>query len=432
MKQFYIKYLQSLDEACIPWAMLRRPRSWDDLADIDLLVDDLDRVKDVLASRGFVQTDETEDHAWFVRYEYARRQWVHIDVNKQIRFANCAAPSSFVTALIADRVEDAACGLPVIAPEHEAAILIYHCAVHKGRFASEYIERIKAVGEERLSSIKGDYGFVQGDYEEHVETVGQMIAGKISADQAVRSIRRCFRVTAPWRKRLGVRLMKLVRGPGAWFRPRCVAFIGPDGVGKSSVTEAMAALPHPPMRRQYMGVNHPEEMGRCVRWTWSALRGLRDKTSNTTLVGKIIRMNLDFVLWLDFFTRIRRHWSFSAGRLGVLVLDRYPCDAIFQRPPRWRRWSERLFLRWFHKPTFSIFLMGDPDAIHARKPDRSPQVLTEMIDGYRKLLKEYAMPHVEVDTTGNGLEECIRLSLANTISALGRFQAHAPSGGDNS
>jgi hypothetical protein len=412
--------------------MLRRPRTWNNIQDLDVIVEDLDKVKDVLASQGFVQTDETEDHAWFVRYEHAHRQWVHIDVNKQIRFADCAAPTSFVTELISDRVEDAECGLPVIAPVHESAILIYHCAVHKGRFASEYLERIGAVGSDRLESVKDQFNFVRGDYQEHVQTVSQMIDGSISASQAARSIRSNFHVKALWLRRLNARLMKVVRGPAAWFRPRCVAFIGPDGVGKSCITEAMAALPHPPMRRQYMGVNHPEEMGLFIRWTWRAMNCIQKKTSYSSFAGKIIRASLDFVRWLDFFTRIRRHVSFSAGRKGLLVLDRYPCDAIFQRPPRWRRWSERLFLRRFYKPTFSIFLMGDPDAIHARKADRTPEVLAEMIAGYRELLKKYAMPHTEVNTTSNGIEECVRLSLTHIISTFGGPQAHTASDGDDS
>jgi thymidylate kinase len=178
------------------------------------------------------------------------------------------------------------------------------------------------------------------------------------------------------------------------LRPRGVfaAFLGPDGAGKSSLTDLLVERlsGHEDVlkiHRVYMGSGQP------LLPTRKVTRRLHGKTgpkvaSKPVTVRDVSPRRLRGPLHV-MADEILRYWVRVRPRLaphGVVLIDRYAYDVLrvnnrtVQRP-----WFRRLAVAIIPSPQVTFFLEGDPEVIAARKRELTVAETTRQLQAYRKL-----------------------------------------------
>jgi DNA polymerase III delta prime subunit len=209
----------------------------------------------------------------------------------------------------------------------------------------------------------------------------------------------------------------------AFGAPELVAFIGPDGSGKTTLTHALA--------RQMGCAVDVWKMPQPSRWEGRALnrrlldlnaRLRRDMMSRRPGPRRKAVAALTHTLeYLEQHLRLARILTRSPG---MTFTDGYAWEPVI----RWRResatmpfWWRVLVARLFPRPRLVILCGGDPEAIWRRKPEMVPWQIRATGRRYRALLRRMRVPFLEVDTTAESIEETIR-----RVSAALGMEAGSP------
>lgn len=157
-------------------------------------------------------------------------------------------------------------------------------------------------------------------------------------------------------------LDRILRPTGGW-----IAFIGPDGCGKSAVIETVAADFAPAFQR----VMHlhlrpkvlPAKRGNDVPVTNPHGQPVR---GNLYSIAKILYLVLDY--WLGYFRQVRSR----TVRSGLVIFDRYFYDILVD-PERvlygGPRWLLKLLGYLIPRPEIVFLLNARPEALWARKQE---------------------------------------------------------------
>ncbi len=159
---------------------------------------------------------------------------------------------------------------------------------------------------------------------------------------------------------------------------RAIVFLGPDGAGKSTITEPILKLRWPTIRRQFMGPARYIEMRRLFVVVLKYFDIYRQKYPRNSFIGTVARGGWQIVYYLDLLNRLYRHmWFWCSG--GVAVFDRYACDMFFRKPAAW---NEFFFIKLFPKPRY-VFLvilnMYSNFTMAYEAPFSTPPALVEVI-----------------------------------------------------
>lgn len=187
---------------------------------------------------------------------------------------------------------------------------------------------------------------------------------------------------APRRFRSPVALRR--RGP-------LIAFVGPDGAGKSTVVEELARRIPLGVRVAYLG----------NRGAGRAKEGRSRKSAARETAG-VVRDAARAAGRLA-----REHWA--ARRGSIVLCDRHPKELLAVRPrrPRPAAFLERMLVRWLLPwPDALVVLEAPPQVLHARKPEHPVARLEEWARAYREELGPRGASFV--DTTASE-EETVRI-----------------------
>lgn len=170
---------------------------------------------------------------------------------------------------------------------------------------------------------------------------------------------------------------KNLKDRGCW-----VVFIGPDGVGKTSVAKGVfVEVAHhfeslryhhwiplwtKPLRTDVPPGGGRFEPGPCRGGWWGSAISL------VRLGRNVIRV------WLGYVIRIRPHLLRGRLVLGDRYLFNYHLDPYSVRYGASPFWV-RLVLGWVPKPDLVVSLVADPQVIHARKAELSIPEITERL-----------------------------------------------------
>ena len=386
------KLLARLGSVGICYSLLREPEHWGDSGDIDILVRDFDELSVVFESWGCLEYSSSSNNKKYLKFDEDTGWWSHIDVVSDIFFGEISVPAGFLDALIgsAKTGEDGICRLH---PHDEIILLIFHAVFDKGSFSKKYMRRISNANLDKLYEQSTRYDFLPWPLQVYIETISEMERGVIKGENVVKKIKKSFNYYSPSDKTLlskvACRLKALKRGN------RAIVFLGPDGAGKSTITESISGLRWPKTRRQFMGPNRGQAMSPLFITLLSFFGKLREKYAKGNPVGFCVRGAWQIICYFDFLERLYRHsWFWGSG--GVVFFDRYACDMYF-RKPTW--FNEKLFISFFPKPKFVFLCTGDAEKIHFRKPELTISEIETTIDLYRKKLLQHGIPFKEINTT---------------------------------
>ena len=401
------RLLLQLSEAGLHYALIREPSEWANSGDIDVLVKDVDASDLLLKKCGFLVFSADAYNIKYLKFDPDSGLWIHLDVVSTVCFGDLASPGSFIDSLLISS-EIGSDGVRRLSSYDRAILYIFHAALNKKSLSPKSMEMILLPGLERLVERESLYSFLPKPLGEYLQIIRAVQSGVLSCEKAVMEIQSSF---LPVEEKLSLfsratrRFRKLMRGNQA------VVFLGPDGAGKSTITESLVGLRWPKVRRQFMGPARESEMREVFAVMLRYFDMWRNRRSKKTLIGKVARAGWQLICYVDFIDRLYRHlWFWGSG--GVVIFDRYACDMYFRKPTRL---NELFFLRLFPKPRFVFLCVGNAEAIHRRKPELAVGEIESTIDRYRVKLAQYGISYAEINTTSNAPTENIDHVLSRLI-----------------
>jgi thymidylate kinase len=371
----------ALDGAGVAWCLLRgEAQLADPPGDVDLLVGpaDLPRLDAVLAAAGFVPVPAWGKgaHRGFVGRDTASDRFFELDVESSVEFGpsahfavNWLAPklrTDAAAALLAGRRRVGPLAVPGVDDGFWALLL--HCIVDKRAVADRHAARLA----ELLPQARPD-GVLGRIVTAHCPAGWDAARVLTTARAADWPALVALGARLPGRARVSQRAAALGRGlrrlaadVGRTRRGLSVAVLGPDGAGKSTLTQGIAASFGLPARVVYMGL-------------WQG----EDGAARPLPLAALSAARRPFRSWRRAaLTR----WHQARGRL--VVLDRHPYDALLPPAPPHVA-LKRLFFWVLARtaPAPSVVLILDVPAEVAafRRPDEDPAALATLRSEYLAL-----------------------------------------------
>jgi len=204
-------------------------------------------------------------------------------------------------------------------------------------------------------------------------------------------------------RNLVLRCRRLLNPPGM-----CIAIMGTDGAGKTTVINAMTpcleeAL-HSKIHYEHMRPNWLPALGAAVGKKSKDKSGVNSDPhaqKSSGFVGSLFRLgyySLDYTIgyWVKVFPRMVK-------RPGLCLFDRYYEDFIID-PKRMRinlpRWIVRLAFLLAPKPGVTLCLGTEPTILYQRKPETSEKEVARQV-GELKAYAEQTKRAAWVDTGGS-------------------------------
>ena len=371
----------AFDKAGIVYCLLRDGELLDqpaEMGEVDLLVqrDQFKLLKSILVQHGFGEMLSWGHvpHHFFVAYDTSSDSWYKLDVVTEVAFGfpSHALRTTLAEGCLKRRLREGPGYVP--AAEDEFVTLLLHCALDKGRFEPNRRTRLqslvgKVADEEYLDSLLRENwspgtswaqikkSVTGGDWDSLISQ-GREAADYLAARDRLGTASRQLRD-------------KVLRKLNRWFRrwqPRAlmVAFLAPDGAGKSTVVRGVQESFYFPVRSIYMGLYQKD--------------GSTKKRAPVPGIGFMRRM---FTQWGRYLAA--RYYQFQ-GRL--VVFDRYSYDALLPSPKplsplrRVRRW---LLGHTCPAPDIVIVLDAPGELLFDRKGEHTANLLEAQRQGYLKL-----------------------------------------------
>ena len=383
----------ALDRAGVPWALVRGA---DDLTrpsgDVDVLVDAaaLPSLDTILASAGLCRLGVRGhgSHRFYFRYDPTSDLWVKLDVVSAVEFGpfqQLHAP--LATGCLRRRRRDGR--LWRLDAADEAWLYLLHLLLDKGHIAPGRRAAARAAAEQAFpgaaAALLLDERTGAGSAREVLDAVR---AGGSDVSGLALDLRRRWRRRHRWTtgaNYLRTRAMRrlAVAAPG---HPsgRVVAVLGPDGAGKTTLTEAVRRTFPTPSRSVYMGLWQASRWDRRLRHVPAAALALR--------VGRVLSGSA------------RAHYHRARRRL--VLLDRAPHDALLAGGPTpglGGRVITALALRLGPRPDLALILDAPGEVMFARKGEHSVEVLERRRRAYLELAPRFARS-VVLDATRSAAE----------------------------
>jgi thymidylate kinase len=401
VRPFLLALAAALDDAQVRWMVLRNHHGLPDRVghDVDLVVHPKDAgridriVRAVVRDQGvaLLRAHVGSEHETFdvAAGDLRGRLLVHVDVQTAARHRGRLLVDA--EDLLAHRRRAGSLWVPE--PAMEAYALLLHAALHKQALEPGYVQRLAEL------RAADPWGLQRVAGERLGADVGQLLGGvRDEADLLVlrRRLRRALRRRYPanparqawFRVRHGVRQARLRVRPRGVF----VAFLGPDGSGKSSGTELLARRlgGHDdvlPVHRAYMGSGQPLLPSRRLLRRLRGLSGPRAE-ARPRPVRDVQPRRLRGALHV-MADEILRFWVQVRPRLAphaIVLVDRYAYDVLrVNNPTVAKAWFRRLAVAVIPRPHLTFLLEGDPAVIAARKQELTVEETVRQQAAYREL-----------------------------------------------
>ena len=402
----------ALERAGVACCVLRDADRLDEFAaeggELDLLVESRQAglLRRTLGELGFVALPSWghAPHRFFLAYDPEGHVWLKLDVVTRIVYGG-QWPTDLGETCLSRRRRVGEAYAP--APEDELISLLLHAVLDKGRIAPHRQRRLRALREavtdpthmtgllRRYWSPEMDWPTLsalleRGDWDALLAqrpVVTAHLARRAPLAARLSGVRRRF-------ERVFGRLLDLLRAPAL----PAVALLGPDGAGKSSLTEQLRAQFPLPVMSVYMGLY---QKGGTRHSRLDRLPGARFARLVLTQWRRYVRARL------------------AQARGSLVLFDRYPYDALLNtgevRSPlkRMRRW---LLARACPPPDLVLVLDAPAQTLYARKGEHSPEALEQQRQAYRALAGR--LPRARLIDTSDDLAQSARQASAALWEAM--------------
>jgi thymidylate kinase len=368
---------EALDRAGVRWALLRGA---DDLVlpsgDVDVLVDRaaLPSLDGILTAAGLQRLGVRGHgrHRFYFAHDPAHDLWLKLDVVTGIdfgRFQELRTPLAEGCLDRRVRVGD----LWRLAAEDEAWLFLLHQLLDKGRIAADRLAPARAAAERAVPTAAAaavlDQRAGPGSARQVLDAVEDSGSGTTARSLYRRWVRR--RPVPVAARYVVTRVVRRLAVPVPGQPPGLViAVVGPDGAGKTTLTDAIGAAFPVTTRSVYMG------LWREGRW---------DRQLHRLPAGWLIHRTAR-VLRTSAVAHVHR----MRGRL--VVLDRFAQDVLLpgsEAPGTGGRILSTLALRLNPRPDLVLVLDAPGAVMFARKGEHSAEVLEERRQGYLALAAHF-------------------------------------------
>jgi len=397
--EFVLDLAAELDREAVRWLVLRNHEDLPDRVghDVDIIVhpDDAARI-DPLVRRvvrqgglALLRAYAGVEHETFdvAAADLGGRLVLHVDVQTAARYRGRLLVDG------EDLLDHRRRAGPLWVPEPgmEAYALLLHAALHKAALKPKYAERLGVLrdgdpdGLERIASRR--LGEQLGRRLYAVRTEADLLAARPALRRGLRR-----RYPANPARQAWFTVRSSARQARLRLRPRgvFVAFLGPDGSGKSTLTDLLQRRLDGhgdvlPVRRVYMGSGQP------LLPTRKLVRRLHGKTgpnAKPPSLRGVAQRRLRGPLHV-LTDEILRYWVQVRPRLaphGIVLVDRYAYDILrVNNPTVQRPWFRRLTVAIVPRPHLTFLLEGDPEVVAARKRELTVEETIRQQAAYRSL-----------------------------------------------
>jgi len=199
-------------------------------------------------------------------------------------------------------------------------------------------------------------------------------------------------------------------------RKNIILFLGPDGSGKTSITNDICNTRPNEMKRVYMVAESLEQLDRPLVKLLFKLKKYQPHFSKRGITDIALRILCHFIRYIEMYSRllsIEEKFLFK----GYVLADRYSYDYFLRGLDEKNRKVEKiLYYKLFPKPKYIFLLVGSPKAIHKRDPDLKETEISLTIQKYKNFLTKVKIPFGEINTTENTKEECVNIILQHIDS----------------
>jgi len=386
--------------------------------DIDVLVDPqgITEVINMLRDMDFVITEEDYPHYFALHFQEASGEWLKLDLVTDIYYGRkfrLPINGNYRECLLDRRQPFRSFFKP--APEDEIVHLLLHSLLDKGFFKIDYQERIhdllkdnihlthlKRTLDDLWGRSRGKYiiSLLQNRKFGALEREKKRLLWNVIKDLSPRAIYDAISA-------LGTKVIHKVFG----HKGLLIAFLGPDGSGKTTLALSLASKEIFPSRYVYMGAD--KYILPTSHLIERISRGLRKKHNipkkteeRIHIFNRLVRyLKETMKLYHDLAEFMARYFflSYRFYRKGYLVInDRYIYDLLLDRE-RFARHPliQKVILRLLPRPDLLLFLEASTRTMHQRKGEHSLEALESMRLGYRSLQKHFR--NLQIIETGNSV-----------------------------
>lgn len=413
----YSNLLQTLHQQNIPYAVLRDHPESPALRDFDLLLD-RSRYHDFLQSaqrHGFRLLKAGRLNPGKKVLLCWQEQGPHIiDVHERLIYRGYEYLDA--QRALARRIKIG--GYDFLSPEDEWLALLWHNVLAKGELQAKHHDRLLALlagplDEEYLREHLRQFGLEPLYTEMRRNFQALLWDAKLVRQFKRRALKRLrYRPWGNAARRMRLAVAETLAGKTGARRGALIAFIGPDGCGKSSLTNALReefrratiatdivylgpwGQNHLPLfdivRALHLKPFHQEEKNKrdFNKKMERPPRGL--ERARLAVRGTLFYLFLALELWFRYFTmvlpRLRR------GR--IVLADRYIYDLLIgykNRPLRHFRRLRTWLCRRYPQPDFTVLLDARSEVIFARKPQFKVEQLEYIRSAYEQLGKSFKL-----------------------------------------
>ena len=395
-------FFRAWQDEAVPFVVLR---NYDTLPhsvgnDLDILVrpDDMKRAERRLVAVANAQGYELHNRAEFspvalYLYHKKSRQQLHIDLFDSLKWRGLTLLSP--EAVLGHRLDKGLFFVPH--PVHEATLNLLTRLLYHGYVKEVYKPGIREAFANELTLARATLAETFGtalaqrlvdevlaeDWAA-VEAQGGALRKMLVRRQAARAPLGTAAALFSDAKRL---VTRAARPPGL-----VVAFMGPDGSGKSSVTEEVTRG----LERTFS-----RDKGRYIHWKPSVLRPQRSQGPVTDPHGKPARsvpLSLAYFAFhlTDFVVGSRVQLRPVTFRNGLVIVDRYYYDFFVDRKRYRLRLPEPLISLGYGlvtRPDLVIYLDAPPEVLQARKQEVSFEESARQREAFSELAKRLPNAH---------------------------------------
>ena len=396
MKSGKIILLNFLKDAGLEFLIIRNINFYTNDGDIDILVKDSIEIENVLLKKGGILFNKNSYNSKIIINCTDTGWWIHFDIFTRIKFHENLCDSKYIEYLFRKSIIGIH-NFNYLDTFNANIINNFHYAFDK--YNSTKIKHI--IYDNILhNNILINYNFLEKELLFYIKLFNYCSSRRLN-----KYLMKKILINKSLLSLFFSRFNSIVKRFLSLFKIRIqIVLLGPDGSGKTTLSEKLIGLKWPFVIRQYMGPNSKSSNSPFFSLILNFLDRIRFNSNKTSFIGLLSRIIWHFVCYIDLLVRVlKNQWKICSG--NIVIFDRYACDLYIRKPGKI---LEFLYVYFFPKPQLVILCRGDASKIISRKRDElSEEMVFNTYSNYVHMFQKHKFNYIEINTTSNSPSENI-------------------------